>query len=99
MLPEQRGMLSSLSAWFRSKRQGSVKLPRKSATRTRRARLERMEERAMLTATMYVDFGDQLGTLTQSTLNWSTYGLNVPNGEASWIEGPVFPYNANVAVT
>jgi len=99
MLPEQRGMLSNLFSRFRLKQRGSVKLPSKSTGRVRRARIERMEERAMLTATMYVDFGNQLGTLTQSTGAWSTYGVNVPAGEASWIEGPLFPYNAGVAVT
>src|SRR6476659_4367279 len=99
MLPEQRGLLMS---WFSRLRRSSA---RRSAPPCRRnirpwsAHLEPLEERRMLVANLYVDFGDLLPTLTQNVGQWATYGLTVPRNQASWIQGPDFPFANNVAVT
>jgi hypothetical protein len=97
MLPEQRGILSFFKRRFsRNKRSA---MPRQNGLRQRKTQLESLEPRQMLTANLYVDFGDFLGSQTLSEANWARLGLTVPNNQFSWINGPLFPYAGNPNLT
>jgi hypothetical protein len=98
MLPEQRGILSSLKSWLRGSTP-SRKSGKWAKQRHRCAHLEALEPRQVLTATIYVDFGDRLGTEAHTESEWLNLGLTVPQNQASWIQGPVFPYAGNPTVT
>jgi hypothetical protein len=102
MLPEQRGLLANLFSRFRSpqrtrRTKTGIGTGRKRDFK-RIAHLETLEERRVLT-TIYIDFGDRLGTLTTSDAAWSTYGLTVPQGQESWIQGPEFGFAAGTQIT
>ena len=60
MLPEQRGLLSSLFSRFRRQRSGG----RKHSPRTKpygwRSSLEELEVRRLLVSRVFIDFGDNL---------------------------------------
>jgi FG-GAP-like repeat/FG-GAP repeat len=99
MLPEQRGLLSSWINRFRRSRRKRREIVRYRNVRARSPWLELLEDRSLLTATVYVDFGDRFNDDTHTVAEWATYGLAVPQGQASWITGPDFPFGNNVAIT
>jgi hypothetical protein len=98
MLPEQRGILSSLKSWLRGSKptRAASKLvkPRRRVTQ-----VEGLEDRRLLIATIYVDFGDEFGTETASQADWRNFELDVPQNQVSWINGPAFPYVGNPNIT
>jgi hypothetical protein len=94
MLPEQRGLLSSFKSWLRGSTPSKTRAKRAKA-RHRSPQLEALEPRQVLTATIYVDFGDRLGTQTHTESEWANLQLAVPMNQVSWINGPEFPYANN----
>ncbi len=65
-----------------------------------------LEDRRVLTANLYVDFGTLLGSQTLAettqagTTGWSTLGQAAPtNGGVNWVFGPEFPYAGNPQIT
>ncbi|HZZ28748.1 MAG TPA: hypothetical protein VFE46_12165 [Pirellulales bacterium] len=111
MLPEQRGLLTSFFNRFRSKRRSGCNTASSSKRRkqgfARLTQLESLEDRRMLTATLYVDFGQRLGnvslpedTVVDGAAGWSTLGLAITaNNPVDWVFGPEFPYAGNPTIT
>lgn len=113
MLPEQRGLLTSWFSSLRSKRKHSGKAARKRSQRgasfSRTRVIESLEDRRLLTGTVYVDFGTRLGSVSLpentvgTTAGWNTWGF-VPTGSGggagiSWAFGPQFNYAGNPTIT
>ncbi len=73
--------------------------------------IELLEQRILLTNTLYLDFGDALSggiTLqehtTPSTAGWDTWGYLPPDNAGggagvAWLNGPNFTYAPNLAIT
>src|SRR4051812_21973005 len=103
MLPEQRGLLSSWVYRFRRRHSGRSKVKHPSRTGLNRLTVERLEDRRLLTNTLFIDFGDGLngglGSLSMKVSEWFNLGLAVKQGGASWIHGPLFNYSGDPTVT
>jgi len=110
MLPEQRGLLVSWFSQFRTKRKQGDKAARKRTQRgasfSRNRTVESLEDRRMLTNTIYVDFGTRLSATTMAesaignTGGWNTFGYN-PAGTfgGNWVFGPDFNIAGNPQIT
>ena len=106
MLPEQRGLISSWFSRFRRDKSGRHrsaprKLLRCGLNTSRQTSIEQLEDRRVLTNTLYVDFGDRMGTggITMTVAQWFNLGLTLKKGDVSWIHGPEFNFPDNRAVT
>src|SRR3982751_5287223 len=60
MLPEQRGLLSSLFSRFRRDASSNRKRPLRPARYGRRSAVEELETRRLLVSRVFIDFGDNL---------------------------------------
>lgn len=108
MLPEQRGLLASWFSQLRYKRSDGNKARRHARRGGQFARsygVESLEDRRMLTNTVYVDFGTLLSTTTMqenavgSSGGWNTFGYSPTNNGQNWVFGPNFNIAGNPQIT
>ncbi|HTQ39948.1 MAG TPA: hypothetical protein VMJ32_13045, partial [Pirellulales bacterium] len=105
MLPEQRGLLASWFNRFRTSRRARRKGRGRLQGFTRLAQVESLEDRRLLTNTVFVDFGTRLNTVTmpEDTVGnaggWDTWGYVPPNNGVNWVFGPEFNVAGNPNIT
>ncbi len=95
MLPDQRGLISS---WLSSERGGKrrqvfSKSARNHGGRHRRSRVEHLEPRHLLTANLYVDFGNLLSSVLPTAAKCDKHHRRMGH---AWSIGPKRPTGVGI---